>query len=105
MKAAGLPLFSMEGEITLPILKVKNKETGQWVQVGVSTEATGAQIAAHNVSPDAHQDIRQAISQLASASAAIIEAQAGNTKFVVSTEDLEDGVSPLSDDTIYLVYE
>jgi hypothetical protein len=89
----------------MPILKVKNKETGQWEQVGVSTEATGAQIAAHNVAPDAHQDIRQAISQLASASAAIIEAQEGNTKFVVSTEDLEDGVSPLADDTLYLVYE
>ena len=89
----------------MPILKVKDKATGQWVQVGVSTEATGAQIAAHNVAPDAHADIREAISALASANAAIIEAQEGATKFVVSTEDLEDGVSPLADDTLYLVYE
>lgn len=89
----------------MPILKVKDKETGRWVQVGVSTEATGAQIAAHNVDPESHQDIRQAISQLATASAAIIEAQEGSTKFVVSTEDLEDGISPLADDTLYLVYE
>ena len=45
----------------MPILKVKNKETGQWEQVGVSTEATGAQIAAHNVAADAHADIRKAL--------------------------------------------
>ena len=89
----------------MPILKVKNKETGQWVQVGVSTEATGAQIAAHNVAPDAHADIRQAISELIAASAALVAAQEGATKFVVSTEDLQDGVTPLADDTIYLVYE
>ena len=89
----------------MPILKVKNKETGQWEQVGVSTEATGAQIAAHNVNPESHADIRQAISQLASASAAMVEAQAGATKFVVSKTDLQDGVSTLPDDTIYLVYE
>lgn len=89
----------------MPILKVKNKETGQWEQVGVSTEATGAQIAAHNVNPESHADIRQAISQLASASSAMVEAQAGATKFVVSKTDLQDGVSALPDDTIYLVYE
>lgn len=89
----------------MPILKHKNKETGQWEQVGVSTEATGAQIGAHNVDPDAHADIRQAISALASASAALVDAQASATKFVVSKTDLEDGVSPLPDDTFYLVYE
>ena len=89
----------------MPILKVKDPATGEWVQVGVSTEAQGAQIAAHNASPDAHQDIRQAISQLASASLALVEAQEGATKFVVSNVDLEDGVSPLADDTLYLVYE
>ena len=96
----------------MPILKVKNKETGQWVQVGVSTEATGAQIAAHNVAPDSHQDIRQAIAELSAASVnlaaaqdVIIEAQEGNAKFVVSNIDLEDGVSPLAANTIYLVYE
>ena len=89
----------------MPILKVKNKETGQWELVGVSTEATGVQIAAHNASPEAHADIRQAISQLATASAALVAAQEGNMKFVISTEDLEDGVSPLADDTLYLVYE
>ena len=89
----------------MPILKVKNKETGQWVQVGVSTEATGAQIAAHNVDPESHADIRQAIAQLATASAAIIEAQEGGTKFVASTEELEPGVSVLPANTLYLVYE
>ena len=113
----------------MPILKVKNKETGQWVQVGVSTEATGAQIAAHNVAPDAHADIRQAIantsaalsahnvapdshadirraiSELSAASVNLATAQANSTKFVVSTVDLQDGVSPLADDTLYLVYE
>lgn len=113
----------------MPILKVKNKETGQWVQVGVSTEATGAQIAAHNVATDAHQDIRQAItntasallahnvatdahadirraiSELSAASVNLAAAQEGNMKFVISTVDLSDGASPLADDTIYLVYE
>ena len=89
----------------MPILKHKNKETGEWEQVGVSTEATGAQIAAHNVDPESHEDIRRALSELASASAAMVEAQAGATKFVVSKDDLEDGVSPLPDDTIYMVYE
>ena len=89
----------------MPILKVKNKETGQWEQVGVSTEATGAQIAAHNVAPDSHQDIRQAIAELNAAAVNLAAAQEGATKFVVSTTDLEDGVSPLDDDTIYLVYE
>ena len=89
----------------MPILKHKNKETGQWEQVGVSTEATGAQIGAHNVDPESHADIRQAISQLASASAALVDAQESATKFVVSTEDLQDGVSALADDTLYLVYE
>lgn len=82
----------------MPILKVKNKETGEWVQVGVSTEATGAQIAAHNANEEAHADIRLAISELNAA-------QEGNTKFIISTEDLEDGVSALDDNTIYLVYE
>lgn len=89
----------------MPILKVKDKATGQWVQVGVSTEATGAQIAAHNIDPESHADIRQAISELNAASAALVTAQEGATKFVVSTEDLEDGVTPLADDTLYLVYE
>ena len=51
----------------MPILKVKNKETGQWEQVGVSTEATGAQIAAHNVATNAHQDIRQAVANAGTA--------------------------------------
>ena len=113
----------------MPILKVKDKATGQWVQVGVSTEATGAQIAAHNVATDAHADIRQAIanagsvltahnvaldshadirqaiSELSAASVNLAAAQANSTKFVVSTVDLSDGASPLADDTIYLVYE
>lgn len=89
----------------MPILKVKNKETGEWEQVGVSTEATGAQIAAHNASPDSHADIRQAISELNAASVNLAAAQEGATKFVVSTDDLEDGVTPLPDDTLYLVYE
>ena len=113
----------------MPILKVKNKETGQWEQVGVSTEATGAQIAAHNVATDAHPDIRQAvtnagsalsahnaatdahadirqaISQLAAASAAVIEAQTSATQFVVRKTDLQSGVSALADNTLYLVYE
>lgn len=113
----------------MPILKVKNKETGQWEQVGVSTEATGAQIAAHNVAADshldirqavtnasaalsahnvasdAHADIRQAISELNAAAVNLAAAQEGNMKFVISTVDLSDGASPLADDTIYLVYE
>lgn len=89
----------------MPILKHKNKETREWEQVGVSTEATGAQIGAHNVDPESHADIRQALSELASASAAMVEAQASATKFVVSKTDLQDGVSALPDDTIYLVYE
>ena len=89
----------------MPILKHKNKETGQWEQVGVSTEATGAQIGAHNADPNSHADIRQAIMELSAASAAMVEAQAGAMKFVVSKTDLEDGVSALADDTIYLVYE
>lgn len=113
----------------MPILKVKNKETGQWEQVGVSTEATGAQIAAHNVAPDAHADIRQAvtnasaalaahnvatdshadirraISELSAASVNLAAAQEDNMKFVISTVDLTDGVSALANDTIYLVYE
>ena len=113
----------------MPILKVKNKETGQWEQVGVSTEATGAQIAAHNVAadshqdirqavtnagasltahnvaPDAHADIRQAISELSAASASLVAAQDSATKFVVSTVDLQNGVSRLANNTIYLVYE
>ena len=112
----------------MPILKVKNKETGQWVQVGVSTEATGAQIAAHNVATDshpdirravtsagsaltahnvaadAHADIRQAIAELNAASVNLAAAQQGNMKFVISTADLTDGVSTLANDTIYLVY-
>lgn len=89
----------------MPILKVKNKETGEWEQVGVSTEATGAQIAAHNVAEDAHADIRQAISELNVASENLAAAQEGSTKFIISTEDLEDGVSALADNTLYLVYE
>ena len=106
----------------MPILKVKDKATGQWVQVGVSTEATGAQIAAHNASPDAHADIRkaltdhnvasnahadirQAIAELNAASVNLAAAQANSTKFIVSQVDLQDGVTPLADDTLYLVYE
>ena len=117
----------------MPILKIKNKETGQWEQVGVSTEATGAQIAAHNVASNAHADIRQSISQaatnasaalsahnvaadshadirraiseLSAASVNLAAAQEDNMKFVISTTDLTDGVSALSNDTIYLVYE
>ena len=113
----------------MPILKVKNKETGQWEQVGVSTEATGAQIAAHNVAPDshpdirqavtnagsalsahnvapdAHADIRQAISELSAASVNLAAAQDSAMKFVVSTVDLQNGVSRLANNTIYLVYE
>ena len=58
----------------MPILKVKNKETGQWEQVGVSTEATGAQIAAHNASPEAHADIRQLIADLHGANEAMVAA-------------------------------
>ena len=69
----------------MPILKVKNKETGQWVQVGVSTEATGAQIAAHNVAPDSHQDIRQAIAELSLASVAMGEALANQAKTFYAT--------------------
>ena len=69
----------------MPILKVKNKETGQWVQVGVSAEATGAQIAAHNVDPDAHQDIRQAIAELSAASVAMVEAIADQAKVFYAT--------------------
>lgn len=113
----------------MPILKVKDKATGQWVQVGVSAEATGAQIAAHNASPEAHADIRQAltkagadltahnastsahadirraIAELNAASANLAANQANNTKFVVSKVDLQDGVSTLANDTLYLVYE
>ena len=106
----------------MPILKVKDKETGQWEQVGVSTEATGAQIAAHNASPEAHADIRkaltdhnvatnshadirQAISELNAASVNLAAAQAGATQFVISTQDLQDGVTPLANNTLYLVYE
>lgn len=58
----------------MPILKHKNKETGQWEQVGVSTEATGAQIAAHNVDPESHADIRQAIAELSAASVSLNDA-------------------------------
>lgn len=89
----------------MPILKHKNKETGQWEQVGVSTEATGAQIAAHNVDPQSHEDIRQAIEELNTTTEDLAAAQEGATKFVVSTVDLEDGVSALADNTLYLVYE
>lgn len=69
----------------MPILKVKNKETGQWEQVGVSTEATGAQIAAHNVDPESHADIRQAISELNAASVAMVEALADQAKTFYAT--------------------
>ena len=134
----------------MPILKVKNKETGQWEQVGVSTEATGAQIAAHNVAADAHADIRQAVTKvgtdltahntstsahadirqavakagtdltahnvstsahadirqaISQLSTNLASAQASNTKFTVSKTDLQDGVSKLANDTLYLVYE
>ncbi len=113
----------------MPILKVKDKATGQWVQVGVSTEATGAQIAAHNASPDAHADIRQAITkagtdltahnvstsahadirqaiaELNAASVSLAAAQENNMEFVISTVDLQDGVSGLDNNKIYLVYE
>jgi hypothetical protein len=71
----------------MPILKVKNKETGQWEQVGVSTEATGAQIAAHNASPDAHADIRQLIVDLHGANEAMAAAIAdqGQSKIFYAT--------------------
>ena len=71
----------------MPILKVKNKETGQWEQVGVSTEATGAQIAAHNVAPDAHADIRQLIVDLHGANEAMAAAIAdqGQSKTIYAT--------------------
>lgn len=71
----------------MPILKVKNKETGQWEQVGVSTEATGAQIAAHNASPDAHADIRQLIVDLHGANEAMAAAIAdqGQSKTFYAT--------------------
>lgn len=71
----------------MPILKVKNKETGQWEQVGVSTEATGAQIAAHNVAPDAHADIRQLITDLHGANEAMAAAIAdqGQSKTFYAT--------------------
>ena len=86
----------------MPILKVKNKETGQWEQVGVSTEASGAQIAAHNVAPDAHADIRQAIAELSAASVAMVEAladQAQSTYATIGTtwtEDTSTGVKSQS---------
>ena len=69
----------------MPILKVKNKETGQWVQVGVSTEATGAQIAAHNIDPESHADIRQAISELNAASVAMVAALADQAQTFYAT--------------------
>lgn len=77
----------------MPILKVKDKATGQWVQVGVSTEATGAQIAAHNASPDAHADIRQLITELHGASeamAAALEGQAQTFYATIGTNWTED---------------
>ena len=88
----------------MPILKVKNKETGQWVQVGVSTEATGAQIAAHNASPDAHADIRQLIADLHGANEAMAAAIAdqGQSKIIYATigtnwtEDATTGVKSQS---------
>lgn len=89
----------------MPILKVKDPATGEWVQVGVSTEATGAQIAAHNTDPESHTDIREAIALLVQASANLAAVQEGSTQIVASTTDLEDGVSPLPDNTLYLVYE
>lgn len=87
----------------MPILKVKNKETGQWEQVGVSTEATGAQIAAHNVAPDSHQDIRQAIAELSTASVAMIEALAGQSKIfyaTIGTDWTEDATTGAKTQTI-----
>ena len=86
----------------MPILKVKDKATGQWVQVGVSTEATGAQIAAHNVAPDAHADIRQAITELSAASVAMVDALADQAKTFYATigtnwtEDTTTGVKSQS---------
>ena len=103
----------------MPILKVKNKETGQWVQVGVSTEATGAQIAAHNVdpeshadirkeltdhnvSPDAHADIRQLIAELHGANEAMAAALADQAQTFYATigtnwtEDATTGVASQS---------
>ena len=88
----------------MPILKVKNKETGQWVQVGVSTEATGAQIAAHDAATDSHQDIRQLIADLHGASEAMAAAIEDQTQMKVVyatigtnwTEDTITGVKSQS---------
>lgn len=88
----------------MPILKVKDPATGQWVQVGVSTEATGAQIAAHNASPDAHADIRQLIAALHGANEAMAAAIAdqGQSKIIYATigtnwtEDATTGVKSQS---------
>lgn len=87
----------------MPILKVKNKETGQWVQVGVSTEATGAQIAAHNVAPDAHADIRQAIAELSAASVAmaeVLEDQAKTFYAIIGTNWTEDTTTGVKSQSI-----
>jgi hypothetical protein len=89
----------------MPILKVKNKETGQWEQVGVSTEATGAQIAAHNVAPDAHADIRQAIAELSAASVAMVDALAEQAKTfyaTIGTNWTEDGTTGVKSQSIAL---
>ncbi len=86
----------------MPILKVKDKETGQWVQVGVSTEATGAQIAAHNASPEAHADIRQLIAELHGANEAMVAALADQAQTFYATigtnwtEDTTTGVKSQS---------
>ena len=86
----------------MPILKVKDKATGQWVQVGVSTEATGAQIAAHNASTDAHADIRQLIAELHGANEAMAAALADQAQTFYATigtnwtEDTTTGVQSQS---------
>ena len=89
----------------MPILKVKNKETGQWVQVGVSTEATGAQIAAHDASPDSHQDIRQLIADLHGANeamAAAIEGQSSSKVYyaTIGTNWTEDEITGVKSQSI-----
>lgn len=87
----------------MPILKVKNKETGQWVQVGVSTEATGAQIAAHNVAADAHADIRQLIADLHGANeamAAALEGQAQTFYATIGTNWTEDAATGVKSQSI-----
>lgn len=89
----------------MPILKVKDKETGQWIQVGVSTEATGAQIAAHDTNPDAHADIRQLIADLhgvneAMAAAIADQGQSKTYYATISTNWTEDTTTGVKSQSI-----